>query len=151
MTSIGVNPKFGAGRLFLADARLALGVLNHLRYLTLEKTLGVSREQANVVTVVIALTAGELLHEATKALPHPHLPAPENVALAMLGASNAVHGVAGPGSREIPHFNALLGFAALGGLAAPGIAAYRRARATERRVRTERIRRYVEAATDRAN
>ena len=145
MTSIGVSPKFGAGHLFLADARLALAVANHLRYLTLEKTLGVTRQQANVVTVVAALTAGELLHEAAKAIPHPRLPGAENVALGMLGLGNAVHGVAGPASRQIPHFNALLGVALVGGLAAPGIRAYQRARATERRVRAERIRRYVAA------
>ena len=97
MTSIGASPKFGAGRLFLADARLALAVANHLRYLTLEKTLGISREQANVVTVVLALTAGEVLHEAAKAIPHPRLPAAENVALgrARPGQRGARRGRAG--------------------------------------------------------
>jgi hypothetical protein len=150
VTAIGVDPEFGAGRLFLADARLALGVLNHVRYQALERTLGISRQQANVVTFVLVLTAADLAHNVAQRLPHPHLPAPEDAALGMLGLSNAVHGIAGAASRDIPHFKSLLALAMLGGLAAPGIRAFRRARATEHRVRTARIRRYVEAQRARA-
>ena len=39
---------FGAGQLALADSRLALALLNHLRYQALNKAFGTSREQANV-------------------------------------------------------------------------------------------------------
>jgi hypothetical protein len=150
VTAINMDPGFGPGRLFLADARLALAVLNHLRYQALERTLGVSRQQANVVTFVLVLTAADIAHDVVQRLPHPQLPAPEDAALALLGLGNAVHGIAGAASRDIPHFKPLLAFALIGGLAAPGLHAYRRFRATERRVRTERIRRYVEAQRARA-
>ena len=145
MTAIGVDTKFGAGRLFLADARLALAVANHARYEVLQRTLGLSREQVNVVTFVLVLTGADIAHDVAKRLPHPKLPSADSTALGLLGLGNAAHGVAGPASRQIPHFNALLAFAVAGGLAAPAIRAYRRTRAAERRVRTERIRRYSEA------
>ena len=147
MTATGASPKFGAGHLFLADARLALAIANHVRYGVLERTLGVSRQQANVVTSVAILTAADLAHAVAQRLPHPHLPSVETTALAALGLGNSVHGVAGPASRDIPYFKPLLAFALIGGLAAPGIRrATQRARASERRMRTERIRRYVAAA-----
>jgi hypothetical protein len=145
MTAIGVDPRFGPGRLFLADARLALAVLNRARYMALARTLGVSREQADVVTFVLVLTAADIAHDVAKRLPRVRRPSPESTALGMLGISSAVHGVAGPASRDIPHFKPLLAFAMIGGLAAPSIRAFQRARASEQRLRTERIRRYVEA------
>ena len=138
MTAIGVDRKFGAGRLLLADARLALAVANHVRYEALQRTLGLSREQVNVVTVVLALTAADIAHDVAKRLPHPQLPSADSTALGLLGLSSAAHGVAGPGSRQIT-------VAMIGGLAAPAIRAFQRTRAAERRVRTERIRRYTEA------
>jgi hypothetical protein len=46
---------FGTSQLFLADSRLALAVLNHLRYQALNRAFGVSRDQANVLTVVLLL------------------------------------------------------------------------------------------------
>jgi hypothetical protein len=145
MTSIGVDPKFGAGHLFLADARLALGVINHARYEVLQRTLGLSREQVNVVTFVAVLTAGDIAHDVAKRLPRPHVTS-DGALLGLVGLSGAMHGVAGPASSKIPHFGALATFAIVGGLAAPGLRAFRRARATEQRLRTERIRRYVAAA-----
>jgi hypothetical protein len=36
----------GASQLFLTEARLVLGLVNHLRYQALDRTLGLSREQA---------------------------------------------------------------------------------------------------------
>src|SRR5512133_3775250 len=46
---------FGAGRLFVSDTRLALGALNYARYETLRRVFGVSREEANLLTFVLAL------------------------------------------------------------------------------------------------
>src|SRR3954466_16162154 len=49
---------FSAGRLFLADSRLAFGALNYGRHLALRRAFGVQRTQANVLTWVLVLTAG---------------------------------------------------------------------------------------------
>jgi hypothetical protein len=51
------NAGFGKSELFLTDARLAIGVLNHLRYQALNRTFGTSREQANVLTAIVLLGA----------------------------------------------------------------------------------------------
>jgi hypothetical protein len=50
---------FGKSELFLTDARLALGVLNHLRYQALNRAFGTSREQANVLTAIVVLGAAD--------------------------------------------------------------------------------------------
>ena len=47
--------EFGAPQLFYTDARLVFATLNHLRYQALRSTLGLSREQANVLTIVVLL------------------------------------------------------------------------------------------------
>ena len=40
------STEFGSSQLFLADARLVLALLNHVRHEALNRTLGLSREQA---------------------------------------------------------------------------------------------------------
>jgi len=56
-------------------------------------------------------------------------------------------GIAGPGARNVPGFGALVTFAVLGGLAAPGLRrGIVRLRRAEQRLRGERISRYVAAS-----
>ena len=45
----------GAGRLFLADSRLAFGMVNYARYQALNRVFGVQREYANLFTFVLLL------------------------------------------------------------------------------------------------
>jgi hypothetical protein len=149
---------FGTTQLFLADSRLALAVLNHLRYQALNRAFGVSRDQANVLTVVLLLGAADGAYEAARRISGLRLHVSGvDAALGTIALRDAALGVAGPGGREVPGFGALVVFAVLGGLAAPGLrravrrmrAAEQRVRAAEQRVRRERIRRYV-AARERA-
>lgn len=139
---------FGTSRLFLTDSRMALALLNHLRYQALNRVFGTSREQANLLTVVLLLSAAGSAYETAQRIGGMRL----RVSDAGLGAftlREAALGVAGPSARAVPGFGALVAVAVLGGLAAPGLRrAAHRMRAAERRVRRARIGRYV-AARDR--
>jgi hypothetical protein len=139
--------RFGPEQLFLSDTRLALHILNHLRYQALERLLGVPRGQANLVTAVLALTATEAAVETTRRIVRAPLPVSGGDAAAGAFLIRAAGlGLAGPGGRNIPGFGALVTFAVLGGLAAPGLrAGMHRLRTVEQRVRAQRIARYVSA------
>jgi hypothetical protein len=136
---------FGTPQLFLTDSRLVLTVLNHLRYQALNRVFGTSREQANALTVVLLLGAADSAYEATRRISGMRLRV-SDAGLGGIALREAALGVAGPGARAVPGFGALVAFALLGGLAAPGLRrAAQRMRAAERRVRRERITRYATA------
>jgi hypothetical protein len=137
---------FGAGRLFLADSRLAFAVANHLRHQALHRVFGVSRQQANLVTLAVALTAADAAYETTRRVFKTRLHVSgTNAAAGAIGLRATALGLVGPANRDVPGLGTLLTVAMLGGLAAPGVRAIRRLRATEQRVRLERIRRYTAA------
>ena len=139
---------FGTPQLFLTDSRLLLAVLNHLRYQALNRVFGTSREQANVLTVVLLLGAADSAYEAARRISGMRLRV-SDAGLGAIALREAGLGVAGPSARAVPGFGALVAVALLGGLAAPGLRrTAHRMRAAERRVRRERIRRYA-AARDR--
>jgi len=148
---------FGTSQLFLADSRLVLAVLNHLRYQALNRAFGVSREQANVVTAVLLLGAADGAYEAGRRITGMRLRVSgTDAALGAIALRDASLGLAGPSVRAIPGFGMLVAFGILGGFAAPALrrtahrmrAGEQRLRAAEERVRRERIRRYA-AARDR--
>jgi hypothetical protein len=145
---------FGNSQLFLTDSRLALAVANHLRYQALNRVFGVPRDQANMLTVVLLLSATKGAYEAARRISGMRLrTSGTDAAIGAFALRDAALGVAGPSAREVPGFGTLVAFAMLGGLAVPGLrrtavrmrAAEQRLRAAERRVRRERIRRYVAA------
>jgi hypothetical protein len=137
-------PAFGTSQLFLSDARLYLGILNHLRYDALRWAFGVNREQANVVTFLLVVGAAEGVYEGAKRIPMMRLPiSGVDAAIGGIALRDGLLGAAGPAGREIPGFATLAALAALGGIVAPRIRrASARARAAEHRIRAERIRRY---------
>ena len=152
------SAEFGASQLFLTDSRLVLSLLNHLRHQALGRTLGLSREQANVLTAVVLLGAADGAYEATRRITgiRPHV-AGADAAIGAAALREASLSMAGPSVRAIPGFGALVAFAILGGFAVPALrrtaqrvrTARQRLRAAEARLRGERIKRYV-AAADRA-
>ena len=117
---------FGTPQLFRADFRLALASLNHLRYQALKPVFGISREQANVHTVVLPLSAAEGIYETARRI--------------------------SPMRLRVSGTDALLVLAIRAGLA-PALkrtaqtthTAEQRLRRAEERVRRARIRRYVDA------
>jgi len=145
---------FGKSELFLTDARLALGVLNHLRYQALNRAFGASREQANVLTAIVLLGAADGAYEAARRIGglRPHVSG-SDATLGAIALRDASLSVAGPKVRAIPGFGTLAAVAILGGFAAPAVrrtahklrVAEQRLRAFEGRVRGERIRRYADA------
>jgi hypothetical protein len=151
------STEFGTSQLFFSDARLVLAMLNHLRYQALHRTLGLSREQANVLSAVVLLSAADGAYEATRRITgmRPHVSGTD-AGLGAIAMREASLSMAGPSVRAIPGFGALVAFAILGGFAAPALrrtahrmrVAEQRLRAAEQRVRGERIRRYT-AARDR--
>ena len=151
------SPGFGTSDLFITDSRLVLAVLNHLRYQAFNRAFGMSREQTNVLTAVLLLSAADGAYGATRRITgmRPHVSG-SDAALGGFAVRGAALGFAGPAARQIPGFGALVAFAVLGGLATPGLrrtaqrmrAAEQRLRVAEQRVRSERIKRYL-AARDR--
>jgi hypothetical protein len=136
---------FGTPQLFLTDSRLVFTVLNHLRYEALNRVFGTSREQANALTAVLLLGAADSAYETARRISGMRLRG-SDAGLGAIALREAALGVAGPGARAVPGFGALVAFAVLGGLAAPGLRrAAQRMRAAERRVRRQRIRRYTTA------
>jgi hypothetical protein len=138
---------FGAGRLFLADSRMAFLLLNHFRYLALRRFFGVSREQANALTFVLAVGAAGGAYEAGRRVVRaPLRVSGRDVAIGGFALGEAALGLAGPANRSTRGFAALVAFALVGGLAVPGLTrAAHRLRATEQRLRSRRIGRYVAA------
>ena len=138
---------FGTSQLFLSDARLALAVLNHLRYQALGRAFGISREQVNALTVVLLLAAADGTYEVGRRISglRLHVSGPD-AALAAVALRDAGLSVAGPQARQIPGLGTLVAVAMLGGIAAPTLRrTIHRLRAAEQRVRRQRIMRYVAA------
>ena len=132
---------FGAGRLFLADSRLALGALNYCRHQGLKRVFGVQREQANLLTFVVLVSAGPpMVAGLWRAVRAPlALATGANAGVGAFAVREATRGIAGPGASEVPHVEALLALAAVGGLAIPQLRrALRGVRAAEHRVRQQR-------------
>jgi hypothetical protein len=149
-TGASRGPGFGAGRLFLADARLAFGAANYYRYRTLKRAFGVEREEANLLTGVLLLTAGPPAAAATWRVVRKPLAliGGTNAAIGAFGLREATGGIAGAGVREVPHFEALLALAIAGGVAIPQLRrATRGIRAAEHRVRERRKSMYTGART----
>ena len=142
------NAGFGTSKLFLADSRLALAVLNHLRYQALNRVFGASRNQANVLTVGLLLGAAVGTYEAARRISGLRVSGTD-AALGAFALREAALGVAGPSVRAVPGGGRILALAIIGGLAAPSLRRTgQRMRAAEARVRRARIGRYV-AAQDR--
>jgi hypothetical protein len=138
---------FGIGRLFLADSRMAWVLANHARYAVMRQVFGVSREQANLLSLVLALGAAETAYATARRVRHPRLRVHDtDVGIAAFALREAALSVAGPSARGVPGFAPLLALGVAGGLALPGLRYARRLRATEQRVRARRQSRYSAAA-----
>jgi hypothetical protein len=137
---------FGVGGLFLADSRLAWLLLNHARYAVLHRVFGVSRDQANLLTFVLALGGAETAYLAARRVVHtPHLE-DQDVGVAAFALREVVLGVAGPSARAVPGFAPLVVLGVAGGLALPHLRqAVHNLRASEQRIRVRRMRRYSAA------
>jgi hypothetical protein len=133
-----------AGRVFAADARMTLALANEARYILLRRYFGVSREQANLVTAVLALAGADATYVAIRrGLRAPFALTREDVGMGGLTLREAVYGIAGPQARDIPFFAALVTAAVVGRRAVPTVRkAMHELRVTEHRIREQRLRVY---------
>lgn len=137
---------FGAGRLFLADSRLVLAVLNNARYGVLNRVFGVSRDQANLLSVILVVAGAQAASQAAKRMRF-HVSGAD-VVMGGFALREAALGLAGPSSRDVPGVPALMAIAVFGGATLPAFRrATRRMRAAERRLREARIGRYRAAGS----
>src|SRR3954451_14748301 len=141
-------PSFRSGRLFLADSRLALALLNETRHRGLHRVFGVSREEENLLTFVLALSAASPGYEGIRRVLHAPLPiSGRDAASGAILLREAAAGVAGPGAGAIPGFGALMALALVSTVALPGLRrAIHAAREAEHRAREHRIAIYLAEA-----
>jgi hypothetical protein len=146
-TAAGTRVDFGAGQLFLADSRLAFAVLNHVRVRALQRVFGISREQANLLTLVLLLTGtGTAVTTAGRVVKAPLRISRMDAAIGGFAMREAAMGASGPAAAEISPFATLMAIALLGGLAVPTLRrSLRRMRDIEHRVRSLRERQYASA------
>jgi hypothetical protein len=81
--------------LFAEDVRVAMLLLNDARYRVLERTLGTTREQANLVTFVAAAVVVDAAQRQKSRVPPPRAPAPANIALSAAMTGSVLSGIAG--------------------------------------------------------
>jgi len=152
MDQPAASDHFGSGHLFLADSRLAMALLNYARHRALHRVFGVSREQSNLLTFVLALVAADAAYEGARRA--ARTPLGLNSAHAVMGGYALRHtalGITGPSGKDVPALGTLMSIAIVGGLAAPGLRHLAgRARASEQRVRRHRIALYEAARRPRA-
>ena len=132
---------FGAGRLFLADSRLAFGMVNHARYQALNRVFGAEREEANLLTFVLLVSAGPPIAGVLWRTVRAPLAVATglNAAVGGFALRAATRGIVGPSASEVPNAAALLALAAVGGLAIPQLRrGMRGVRAAEHRIRKQR-------------
>jgi len=146
-TAASPRPGFGAGQLFLADSRLAFAVLNHVRVRALQRAFGISREQANLLTLVLLLTTTHgAVATAGRVVKAPLRLSGKDAAIAGFSMREAGIGIAGPAAAEVSPFATLISIALLGGLAMPALRrSARRLRDVEQRIRLLRERQYANA------
>jgi hypothetical protein len=95
-------------RQFLTDVRLAGVLVNEMRYQALE-FVGVRRDDANVATVVIAAVAADAAHRRLSRLMRlAKPPSRGDVVLAGGVATELLHELGGPSSRDIPYYGVMI-------------------------------------------
>jgi hypothetical protein len=116
------------------DLRILLLLLNEGRYRTLQRTLGLSRDQANLVSLVLMA----MLAQGTRDRVHrlmsgpPPWPEPVDTAFGVAALRELVQSIAGPAARDTSMFGTLVAIAAFGGVCLPVVR--RSMRATEVRL-----------------
>jgi hypothetical protein len=109
-------------RLLASDVTTVTLLLNEARYRTLERVLGVPREQANLATLVLLLAFLATTRERTaQALKAPTGPSATDMALTAGVMRAALHGVAGPSFDRTPLFGTLIVVAALAHISRPAV------------------------------
>jgi hypothetical protein len=129
--------------LLLSDLRVAYLLLNELRYRSVGRVFGLSRDQANVLTAVILLMLAQAVHDNTvRLLGAPGAPSAHGTLLSAAGVSGALSSVAGAPASAVPGAGALLGIAVLGAAMVPAARSLHALRTESHRLTTAFHHRY---------
>src|SRR5690349_18294415 len=108
------EPMVSAERAFLNDVRLVLAVLNWARYPVMCRVFGISRDQVNIVTFVLAVTVADATYETLRRfIRHPWPLDGFDTAAAAFVMRDAGFGIAGPNLRATHQFGTLVAIAAI--------------------------------------
>jgi hypothetical protein len=114
--------EFGGVRLLISDARVALLLVDEARCRTLERLFGVSRQQANLATLVAIGVIADATHETVRNLiTGPGGPRRTDAWIGAGVFEEAFRGVAGPGSRDTSWLGPLVATALIGAWARPAV------------------------------
>lgn len=112
--------RFAAISLLATDLRMVFIILNQGRYRTLERYLGLSREEANVATAIIVLLLADSAYEqAARMRRMVRPPAPADMVLGAAAVRESIYGVAGTSSWEMPLAGSLVTIAVAVRLGSP--------------------------------
>ncbi|HSO98696.1 MAG TPA: hypothetical protein VLP43_07070 [Solirubrobacteraceae bacterium] len=110
---LGVEPRpdeeFGGGTLFLADARTAFLLINHARRQAISRLVGVTGDNANIVTLIGIMILAQAARDRGRRLVAPG--GPPTAADGLLGAAvfrELLADAAGAAARETPLTSTLL-------------------------------------------
>jgi hypothetical protein len=91
-------------------------LLNEARYRTIERVLGIPRDQANLATLIAVLLIADQVRERTRrVLTAPGAPSTGDVLLGAGVLRGVSAAVAGPGASDSPLFGTVITIALLGG------------------------------------
>lgn len=95
--------------LLLSDIRVALLVMNEARYRAIEGVFGVSRDQANLLTVIVLAMTLQAGHDkAVQVLRARGAPTLRDVVLGAVILREVLYGIGGPSSKDTPYFGTLV-------------------------------------------
>jgi len=108
-------------RLFISDLEVAYHLLTEARYRTLERLFGVSRDQANLLTVVALLTLAESMRRSAERVSNVQGPSRADTMLGAAVLREAVYGVGGVTADQTRMFGVLVAIAVVARLSAPAV------------------------------
>jgi hypothetical protein len=102
------------------DLQIVLHMLNEGRRRSLQSAFGITREEADLVSLVLLGMIGHSVHRRwTRFMSGPLFPSAGDSALSVAATRELVQTIAGPASRDTSMFGTLVAVAAAGGVALP--------------------------------
>ena len=99
----------GGARLLASDLRLAAILINEARYRSLDRLFGCSKDQANLLTLVVALGLAEAVQDGWLRVANRRMtPSRGDALLGMASVRELMLSVVGPSLRDKPYLGALI-------------------------------------------
>jgi hypothetical protein len=118
--TIAEEREITGAHLLAADLRLGLLLANEARHRTIERLFGVSRDQANLLTLIALGVAAQATHDQLKRmLKAPGGPNRGDTFLAVGVVNGLLHELAGESADEVPFFGPLVALALVGSVSRP--------------------------------